>query len=129
MNKTIKITKEDIDSAGFYKEESLDVESDIEIDGGLGVVRFKGSLRSTQSIFASSGSGIKAGAGIEAGKGIEAGWGIEAGEGISAKWIKVALRIFAGTCVWKIPTNEEMTISGEIRGGTVAYGVLEEKKP
>ena len=69
-----------------------------------------------------AGWGIKAGCGIEAGEGIEAGGGIEAGWGIKAKFISCALRIFAGLCLWRFPTEAEMTITSEIRNGTVAFG-------
>ena len=72
--------------------------------------------------------GIKAGWGIKAGEGIEAGWGIEAGEGITCKLeLNIKLRIFAGLCLWRNPTQEEKTIScGKLTSGSVEYGILKE---
>jgi hypothetical protein len=78
-----------------------------------------------------AGSGIKAGWGIEAGSGIKAGGGIKAGSGIKAgfsitsKWVSARLRIFAGLCMWRAPTPEEMKIRAELRGGVIAFGVHE----
>ena len=60
------------------------------------------------------------GSGIEAGLGIKAGWGIEAGEGIVSK-----LRIFAGLCVWRRPTEEEMKIKATKVEGEVCFGTVE----
>ena len=79
-----------------------------------------GGIKAGEGIEA--GWGIKACEGIEAGWGIEAGGGIEAGWGIKAKFISCALRIFAGLCLWRFPTEAEMTITSEIRNGTVAFG-------
>ena len=159
----LKITKADLDENNFYKEDSVDVDGVIEIDGDLGTVCFRGSVKTKKYVFAKAGSGIEAGLGIKAGEGIEAGWGIKAGLGIKAGWgikagdgiragegieagwgieagdgikaglsiscksLSTPLRIFAGICGWKIPTEAEMTITGEIRKGTVAYGIVEEK--
>ena len=135
----LKITKADLDENNFYKEDSVDVDGVIEIDGDLGTVCFRGSVKTKKYVFAKAGSGIEAGLGIKAGEGIEAGWGIEAvsgikaGDGIKAglsiscKSLSTPLRIFAGICGWKIPTEAEMTITGEIRKGTVAYGIIKEK--
>jgi len=78
-----------------------------------------------------AGCGIKAGDGIEAGCDIKAGYGIEAGCGIKAglsiicKWISSKLRIFAGLCIWRQPTEEETTITcEEVKEGTIAFGKL-----
>jgi hypothetical protein len=81
-----------------------------------------------------AGEGIEAGLGIEAGGGIRAGGGIKAGEGIEAglniickSSLSCGLRIFAGTCNWRIPTDEEKTITcGKLEKGEVAYGILKE---
>ena len=83
-----------------------------------------------------AGDGITAGCGIEAGDGIEAGWGITAGDGITAgltitaKWLDIGLRIFAGLCLWKIPSEEKTMINvEEIKNGEVCYGKLNILKP
>lgn len=141
----LKITKADLDENNYYKEDSVDVDGAIEIDGDLGTVCFRGSVKTKKYVFAKAGSGIEAGLGIKAGEGIETGWGIKAGLGIKAGWgikagdgikaglsiscksLSTPLRIFAGICGWKIPTEAEMTITGEIRKGTVAYGIIKEK--
>ena len=111
----------------------------IEIGADLGWVKFK-ALVATKYIVAKAGSGIEAGWGIEAGSDIKAGWGIKAGEGIeagwgikagwgieaglkiSAKWITAKLRIFAGLCLWRIPTEEETEVAAELREGVIAFG-------
>ena len=139
----LKITKTMLDADNFYiGAEDVDKGFDghIEIAAGLGRVKFKLSIIATGRIIALLGSGIeagwgiKAGSGIKAGDGIEAGWGIEAGSGIkagwgieaglsiSAKWLSARLRIFAGLCLWRLPTDEEQQIRAEIRDGTVAFG-------
>ena len=132
--KKFVVTKEMLDSENFYKGESLSFDGHIEISGGLGWVRFRKSVSASLSIVVAAGSGIEAGEGIkarlgiEAGLGIKAGWGIEAGWGIKAIFISVRLRIFAGLCMWKVPTEKEMEINAEIRSGTVCYGnVVSEK--
>ena len=137
---TLIITKDDIDSDGFYKTHSLDFDGDIEITENLGVVKFKGFIRARLSINAKAGSGIKAGRGIEAGWGItagrgikagcgiKAGWGITAGLSIHAKYISCGLRIFAGTSIYKLPSDSEMMIFGEIRKGVIAHGIFGEMK-
>ena len=75
-----------------------------------------------------AGEGIKAGWGIEAGEGIEAGLGIEAGAGIEAKYLNVALRIFAGLLLGRIPVPAEMEIRAKVLSGTVSYGIVVEPK-
>ena len=110
----LKITKADIDKDGYYKEPSVDFDGRIEIDANLGWVRFKKFVRAKSSIIA------KAGSGIEAGEGIEAGWGIE-GKTIASK-----LRIFAGLCIWRMPTAEEKQIRAKLIEGEIAYGELVE---
>ena len=62
---------------------------------------------------------------IVAGNRIEAGDGIKAGLSIDCKWIKARLRIFAGLCTWKNPSEEEMTITcEELKEGIIAFGRL-----
>ncbi len=78
------------------------------------------------------GSSIKAGYSIKAGWGIEAGWGIKAGDGIEAgcgitckKSLNIGLRIFAGLCLWRKPTKNELEITcGKLESGEVCYGDL-----
>ena len=70
---------------------------------------------------------LLAGWGIEAGSGIEAGYGIEAGLLIACKLLTAKHRIFAGLCIWKIPTDEEKTITcKKLVSGEIAYGILRE---
>ena len=131
--KVLKITKNDVKETENYwkdyvgKEDVSQYDGHIEIEGGLGYVRFTGRLCATGHIIAEAGSGIKAGSGIEAGSGIKAGEGIEAGLFISCKlMLNVAYRIFAGVAVWKEnPTDEEKTITcGKLENGKVEYGIL-----
>ena len=127
---TLIITRADLDDTNTYvgATDVSDFAGHIEIAADLGHVHFTGSLRAAGSVRALAGSGIKAGSGIEAGwgieagSGIEAGWGIEAGLSVSAKFVAVRLRIFAGLCLWRQPTREEMQIRAEVRSGTVAFG-------
>jgi len=103
------------------------------IEAGTGIIAGTG-IKAGAGIVA--GSGIKAGDGIKAGGhidagghivaglGIEAGWNIKAGRNISAKWIVAKLRIFAGLCSWRLPTEEETEIRAELREGAIAFGKL-----
>ena len=125
------ITKADLNDKNEYIEDSLIFDGHIQIEANLGYVSFRLALKATGSIIAFSGSGIKAGSGIEAGWGIKAGEGIEAGSGIEAglsiscKYISSKLRIFAGLCIWKMPSTEEKQIQCEqLREGEIAYGEL-----
>ena len=135
----MKITKAQLDEGNFYVGTEFDAEFEggVQIDPGLGWVRFRGNLFVGGSIVAGKGTGIKAGRSIQAGGGIEAGggiqarWGIEAGEGIEAglsiccKGLSAKLRIFAGLCIWRIPTPEEQEIVCELlESGTICYGTL-----
>ena len=115
---TLIITRADLDDTNTYvgATDVSDFAGHIEIAADLGHVHFTGSLRAAGSVRALAGSGIKAGSGIEA------GWGIEAGLSVSAKFVAVRLRIFAGLCLWRQPTREEMQIRAEVRSGTVAFG-------
>lgn len=58
----------------------------------------------------------------------QAGSGIEAGLSISAQVITTPLRIFAGLCSWKIPTEDEMKIRAKRieGGGVIAFGEFEQ---
>jgi hypothetical protein len=103
--KTIKITKADLDSENYYKEDGIgysgpDEDASVEIEENLGWVRFKKGVYVTGSIVVKAGSSIKAGDGIEAGDGIKAGDGIEAGWGIKAGWgIEAGWGIKAGSSI------------------------------
>ena len=136
--KTLKITSKDVKDTNYYWKEYIgktdvsDYDGNIEIEENLGYVRFSGNVKAKGYILAKAGSGIKAGWGIEAGSGIEAGWGIEAGDGIEAGWfvkcklkLNIGLRIFAGLCLWREPTEDEMKIEcGKLVKGKVCYGNL-----
>lgn len=115
-----------------------DEDIEIELDNWLrvtGKIESKKTITTKKNLIAGydieAGYGIEAGCGIEAGDGIKAGDGIEAGCGIKAglsivcKWIKARLRIFAGICIWRNPTEEETTITcEEVKDGTIAFGKL-----
>lgn len=128
--KTIKLTKKDFnDNNEFIGDKSiLDHNGHLEIDESLGYVKFD-HLNIRGYIYAKAGSGIKAGEGIKAGWGIEAGLGIKAGLSVSCKTIlNIGLRIFAGLCLWKTPSDEEMEIRcGKLEHGEVCYGNLIEE--
>jgi len=134
--KTHLITKDQIDSDGNYigNTDLTNFQGHIEIAENLGTVKFAKSLVSSGGIYAKAGTGIEAGWGIKAGWGIEAGEGIEAGTGIKAGWgisckltLSIGLRIFAGLCLWRLPTAEEKKITcGKLEKGDVCYGELVE---
>ena len=130
---------------------AYELKGSLVVDGGLDIQLGGKCLKVEKNIEA--GCGIEAGEGIEAGCGIKAGWGIEAGEGIKAGWsieagegIEAGLgikagwsiictvltcryRIFAGLCIWKIPSKEEKQIICEkVASGEIAYGELVIKK-
>ena len=112
---TIRITKADIDSNGnvLGDKAKIDVNGHVEIDADLGCVHFV-SIKATGRIRASAGSGISAGLGISAGS------GISAKRSIAAK-----LRIFAGVCMWRKPTDAETEIRcAKLESGEVAFGKL-----
>jgi len=115
------ITKADLDSMNFLKEDSLEFDGDITFEENLGRVRIKKSVKLTGYLLIKAGSGIeagegiKAGEGIEAGLGIEAGWGIKAGSGIKAGWgIKAGLGIEAG---WGIEAGSGIKAGEGIEAG------------
>ena len=115
------ITADDIDGDGnFTGILPLDDEGffvgHIKIAAKLGYVTFSGHLLVRGRIAAMAGSGIKAGLGIKAGEGIKAGFSI------NAQWLSSRLRIFAGLCLCRLPTPEEMEVRAELRGGVIAFG-------
>lgn len=120
--KTLKLTADDFKQSDSYwkdyigTEDVADFRGNIEIAGQLGYVRFT-SLKAEGYIVA------------EAGSGIEAGWGIEAGLSITCKLVlKFNYRLFAGLAIWKKTVlDEEKTVTcGELKGGTVEYGIVKE---
>ena len=127
---TYLITSKDLDKDNFYigSTDLRDYNGHIECSEDLGTVRFKQGVKASGYIYFKKCSGITAGEGITARRGITAGWGITAGSGIKCKLIlDVKLRIFAGTCTWRLPTDDEMTITcGKLASGTIAYGTLVE---
>jgi hypothetical protein len=115
--KTIKITKEDLDENNFYKYDGIGrwdnyEDANLEIEEGLGIVRFKRGIYVSGSIVAKNNSGIKTNYGIEAGYLIESGLGIEVGLGIKAGLgIKVIEGIKAGYGIesgWSINAGSEI---------------------
>ena len=143
--KTLKLLAKDFKKSDSYwsdyigEEDLSNYEGHIEIEGRLGWIKFV-KLSVKGHIWADAGTGIEAGEGIEAGTGIKAGWGIEAGWGIKAGTgieaglsvtckfsLSVALRIFAGLCLWRTPTEDEKRIEcGRLENGQVCYGTLVE---
>ena len=126
----MKLIKKDFKNGEYIGEIDFTTkyEGSIEIEGGLGWVKFK-RLWASGRIVAERGTSISAGEGIWAGTGISAGWGISAGEGISAKLtLKVGYRVFAGISRWvKNPTTEQLQIKcGKFEGGEICYGNLVE---
>jgi len=63
MEKTLLITKKDLDKDNYYigKDDVENYAGHIKISGGLGRVKFKGALCASLSILAEAGSGIEAG--------------------------------------------------------------------
>jgi hypothetical protein len=109
--KTYKITKQDLDFNNHYTKTGI-IDGHLEADENLGTVYFN-ELKVSGYIY------------FKAGSGIEAGGGIKAGFNIVAKTISSKLRIFAGTCNFKIPTEEEIQIKVEkVINGDIAFGEL-----
>ena len=124
----MKLTKKDFKNGEYVGEIDFTTkyEGSIEIEGGLGWVKFK-RLRVSGRIVADRGTGISAGMGISACEGFLAGTSISAGEGISAKLtLKVGYRVFAGISQWvKNPTTDQLQIKcGKFEGGEICYGNL-----
>jgi hypothetical protein len=133
--------------AGIQSAWGIDAGADIKagglIEAGWAISASEGikagkTLKAGTSIKA--GTGIEAGEDIEAGAGIKAGWGVKAGGGIKAGEgiesglairckgvLNVRLRAFAGTCLWRLPTEEEKkVVCSRFEGGEIAYGTLHE---
>ena len=130
--KEYTITRKDIDANGNYigKTDLSDFDGTIRSEGGLGTIKFSGYLIAKGGIYFEAGDGIEAGWGIEAGLGIEAGCGIQAGCGITCKTLSSKLRIFAGLCLWRKPTDKELEIRcEELLSGEICFGnlIIEEK--
>ena len=100
----LKITPE---NRAQYENTAVAFAGRIELAPRMGLLSFV-SISATLSIVA------------EAGTGIEAGWGIK------AKTLTVALRIFAGLCICRIPDASEMEIRAKVLSGTVCYGTVVE---
>ena len=98
-----------------------DFDGNLIAEEDLGCIKFK-------SINVSGFILFKAGSSIKAGDGIKAGWGIEAGLSITAQVITTPLRIFAGLCLWRNPTKDEMKIKAKRieGGGMIAFGEFEQ---
>ena len=108
----MKLTKKDFKNGEYIGEIDFTTkyEGSIEIEGGLGWVKFK-RLQVSGSIVADRGTGISA------------------GTSISAKLtLKVGYRIFAGISQWvKNPTTDQLQIKcGKFEGGEICYGNLVE---
>ena len=111
--KTIKITKADLDENNYYKEDGIawtgpDFDGSIEIEGGLGCVRFKKGIYVTGSILVKAGSGIEAGSGI-----------------VCKLGLSFSYKLFAGTSVHTNSATKTV-ICGKLKKGTIAYGDLKE---
>ena len=91
-----------------------DFNGNIISDENLGFVKLK-SIKVSGFILFKAGSGIKAGEGIEAGL------------SISAQIISTPLRIFAGLCLWRNPTGDEIKVRAKriCGGGVIAFGNFE----
>jgi hypothetical protein len=115
----MKLTKKDFNNGEYIGEIDFTTkyEGSIEIEGGLGWVKFK-RLRVSGRIVADRGTSISAGEGVWAGTSISAGEGIWAGEGISA-----------GTGIWAgggISADQLQIKCGKFEGGEICYGNLVE---
>ena len=114
----MKLTKKDFNNGEYIGEIDFTTkyEGSIEIEGGLGWVKFK-RLWVSGRIVADRGTGISAGEGISAGMGISAKLTLKAG-----------YRIFAGISRWvKNPTTDQLQIKcGKFEGGEICYGNLVE---
>ena len=118
--KTLKLTRKDFKGTDSYwkeyvgKEDVSVYEGNIEIEGGLGYVRFA-SLKATGFVLSGAGTGIEAGEGIKSGWGIEAGMGIKAGTGI-----KAGMSIEAGDGIeagWGIKAGDGIEAGDGIKAG------------
>ena len=127
--KTLKLTKKHFkDTGSYYKEyvgeDVSDYDGNLEIEGGLGWVKFI-AIKVKGYIFAEAGGGIKAGEDIEAGGGIKAGLSIRCFLTLSWKF-----NLFAGVCTWKKATDEDKkVIAGKLDGGEIVNGIFEKANP
>ena len=88
--KSKTMTGKDLDEQGFFREDGLEFDGILLFEKGLGVVKFRKSVKVAGYIEA-------IGCSIEAGEGIEAGWSIKVGRNIKAGGsIKAGLGIEAG---------------------------------
>jgi hypothetical protein len=135
----LRITAKDLVN-GVYQGDVSNHGGSIYLEENLGTVIFPKSIRCTGELIAGKGTGIQAGCDIQAGYDIQAGCDIQAGYGILAGLaitakgtIEASQRILAGTCSWKEPTKEEMTITcsklvaGKIVGNLVETGLVKEE--
>jgi uncharacterized protein (DUF342 family) len=133
--KTLTLTSSDFDSNGIYIGKTdlsnFDGNLKIKVDYAYftksifvtGYIKASDSIKASGSIKA--GGSIEAGGYIEAGNSIIAGNSIEAGFTIACEQLSAKLRIFAGICTWKIPTDDEMLITCEkLVSGIIAFGKL-----
>jgi hypothetical protein len=119
---TIRLTRKDFKETpdGLTIQGDYSADRSLEIEGGLGCVRFSGSLSAQGYIYAEAGTGIRAGEGIEAGWGIEAGTGIVCFRaGLRAKVVS-ALRIAVGFDIEAKCQIEAKVEKGEVILGTEA---------
>jgi len=141
----IEIRGGPLKAEGYIKaSDSIEVDSYIQsggyIDAGVGYISAGGSIEAKKHIKAGlcieAGPGIKAGdfihadwyiqsaEDIEAGGTLKAGIGILAQSGITAKHIKTRGKIFAGVCISRESTDEDMWIICEKFEGEMGYGIL-----
>ena len=109
--------------AGWSIKAGWGIKAGLGIEAGTGIKAGAG-IKAGWSIEA--GNSIEAGTGIKAGNSIEAGAGIKAGLSISCKKsLSSNLRIFAGICIWEIPTEEDLEITcGRLDAGEICHGNL-----
>ena len=113
----LRITRRDLnDKSEYTASDSLEFDGHIEIAANLGCVRFRGSIKASGWLRALAGTSVEAGLSIRC-----------------KQRLSVKLRIFAGLCLWRRPTPEEMVIEaaeieGEVCFGTVRLLTEEEKK-
>jgi hypothetical protein len=130
--------------AGWGIDAGDDIQAGQSIEAGWAINAGEG-IRAGQNVEAvtsiKAGAGINAGGNIKSGAGIRPGGyissgghisadeGIEAGLAIQCKGIlRVNLRVFSGTCLWRLPSEEEKRIiCSKFEGGQIAHGVLQEK--
>lgn len=121
---TLKIVETDLDENNFYKQDAVDTVEPIEIEGNLGIIRFKKSVKTKAYLLIKPGSGIEAGGSIEAGGYIKTDEGIiSLLEGIQAKTV-TCLRVAVGFNV-----TQEKLIEAKVEQGEVLLGKVAEPNP